>query len=94
MMQIRCSAKNYNLYNTLFFQNIDHYIVLHSLYPVNRLSVLGWGEKIVRREKEKGFPSLSSRFFHPFPKQRACSQATLTTVVIMYSTLSLKSEEL
>ena len=23
------------------------------------------------------FPSLSSRFFHPFPKQRACSQAKL-----------------
>ena len=28
---------------------------------MNRLSVLGWGEKKI--------PSLSSRFFHPFPKQ-------------------------
>ena len=26
--------------------------------------------------RKKPFPSLSSRFFHPFPKQRACSQAT------------------
>ena len=36
--------------------------------PVNRPSVSGWGEKIARRGTEKGHPSLSSRFFHPFPK--------------------------
>ena len=30
----------------------------------------------MKKSRGKGFPSLSSRFFHPFPKQRACSQAT------------------
>ena len=35
--------------------------------PANRNSLFGDTVK-------KSFPSLSSRFFHPFPKQRACSQ--------------------
>ena len=35
MMQIRCSAKNDNLYNTFLFQNIDDRIVLAT--PLNRV---------------------------------------------------------
>ena len=35
MMQIRCSAKNDNLYNKFLFQNTDHRIVLAT--PLNRV---------------------------------------------------------
>ena len=58
---------------------------------MNRLSVWGKGEKIARREKGKGFPSPFSRFFHPIPKQRACSEATERLVLV--SSLSSRQDK-
>ena len=49
-----------------------------------------------RRERVRAshpFPSLSSRFFHTFPKQRACSQASVLTISHLKLTESKAMEE-
>ena len=65
-----------------FFKKVKRSI--NTLGALRRKTYILWtgplfwdGVKKSRGEgRKKPFPSLSSRFFHPFPKQRACSQAT------------------